>query len=1317
MASSSLVSPTRTTFMKQKLESRKQKCSASGLDEILRIVFSSKKSLPLDSKNPMLGFSNLENHINTALGGISPTVAQSSAAVAHSSKSSPSSSGRKGGYFWEKKQKYVPHQIAPDVTSDGRLGTGNDVSLQGHPLDTVPGDSLAVIGNSNFHSVKASHCVYKGKWMYEVQIGTSGLMQIGWCTSTCKFNRDEGAGDTKHSYAYDGYREAKWTSRCNTKYGEAWEADDIVTCLLDLDNRTTSFLLNGRDLGVAFDDIPTGPGLAYFPVLSLAYKEIAYCNFGLKPMKHPVPGYRPIQDPPADAEEAKYLIGCLESLHRLSRRKPELDRQLDNVSRQVILAHIVQLLGPLMKTPYNVESHLLPFLYSLCDFASSADPYHDLHTILGCLWQYADGREARDCINLVFGCVLRRYRSSPVHVDFHDQTRNLSFMLGLFKHKQTRRNLALHCSFDRHSEIPSLFHIKQVSKHREAGLSKLIPMVWGRDCDPKATYERGYEKLKEKMDTVKKLQREIMQLMVLDGQVPGMVSGAFVKYFRKYLENVVSVHRSEHTVVTPPIVLHSFMQRLVDVVRDLWDKSATTKPGYVKAADGYVPTESFYTDSIDYFDLQRVGGLKSHLLNEHKDELAKEGVSVARGRGGRRPTNEDSPWNEHSAILQLFEDEAAGPSLSTLTRADDDADLDTFNPVLRLARALLNQSNKMTGRDRSITVSRKRSSSEDGDLEKSPTKAHLIELTDGCLLLYSNVMHQHMDKIHTTRTKIVEYATALNEIEIKLKKCTAPNLTDIRDSLTQSHGVLLRHMTELCRAIAWLKASVYDPESQRNLWWLLQLCIRTAHKAAEKGALFTFMPEFYLTAGTRLYKCLREYFAPSQPFEKLPQHDATLRSFIRFLSTFHCDSRVVNNDMKTMLANTITTFITYPLQLKAVETMPMEDLRAFVRNMLYAYDEDKPWTSVGHRILATLWRGSGFAMRYDHPPYVAKVKKLLNREHDPYVPRKLLDCVRELLMTEPTLAGKFVHSILEHLHWSFSEFIGQLQEVHQQNLRGWKGATGLLASLDAQALRQLRIVDMLFELSVSLLRVLELTLAVAPDVFMDWTNNGDSEILSTSLIQCVNQILSRVTNKGSLFDKVVSGKQPGLSSVQHYPLMTSIAGIILKLVKQENKVWADRTVKKLLADASFSMESVGFLLNMQEEEKDDSCVVPRGVTIPYTRSKEKKFVSLQEYEEVMDDEINLLRDAIRFLRREKKNAVTTVEEPMDEDNLCTICYANLVSVVFNPCQHTSCKTCIKQQMMTSKECFYCKAVVESLDEINEQPSITLAAGPSFSGSH
>ena len=55
--------------------------------------------------------------------------------------------------------------------------------------------------------------------MYEVLLGTSGLMQVGWCLASCKFNREEGVGDTKDSYAFDGYREARWNGRSSTKYG------------------------------------------------------------------------------------------------------------------------------------------------------------------------------------------------------------------------------------------------------------------------------------------------------------------------------------------------------------------------------------------------------------------------------------------------------------------------------------------------------------------------------------------------------------------------------------------------------------------------------------------------------------------------------------------------------------------------------------------------------------------------------------------------------------------------------------------------------------------------------------------------------------------------------------------------------------------------------------------------------------------------------------------------------------------------------------------------------------------------------------------
>ena len=48
-------------------------------------------------------------------------------------------------------------------SADGRIGVNGDVGLQSHPLDTVPGDNLALIGSNNFQSVKATHAVYKGK--------------------------------------------------------------------------------------------------------------------------------------------------------------------------------------------------------------------------------------------------------------------------------------------------------------------------------------------------------------------------------------------------------------------------------------------------------------------------------------------------------------------------------------------------------------------------------------------------------------------------------------------------------------------------------------------------------------------------------------------------------------------------------------------------------------------------------------------------------------------------------------------------------------------------------------------------------------------------------------------------------------------------------------------------------------------------------------------------------------------------------------------------------------------------------------------------
>ena len=50
--------------------------------------------------------------------------------------------------------------------------------------------------------------------MYEVTLGTAGIMQLGWATAGCQFSNEEGVGDSVDSYAYDGKRVQRWNISC-----------------------------------------------------------------------------------------------------------------------------------------------------------------------------------------------------------------------------------------------------------------------------------------------------------------------------------------------------------------------------------------------------------------------------------------------------------------------------------------------------------------------------------------------------------------------------------------------------------------------------------------------------------------------------------------------------------------------------------------------------------------------------------------------------------------------------------------------------------------------------------------------------------------------------------------------------------------------------------------------------------------------------------------------------------------------------------------------------------------------------------------------
>lgn len=55
-------------------------------------------------------------------------------------------------------------------------------------------DRLSVNSQGTFSTIRANVAVFKGKWMYELQLGTKGIMQVGWGTSKSKFNHVAGVG-------------------------------------------------------------------------------------------------------------------------------------------------------------------------------------------------------------------------------------------------------------------------------------------------------------------------------------------------------------------------------------------------------------------------------------------------------------------------------------------------------------------------------------------------------------------------------------------------------------------------------------------------------------------------------------------------------------------------------------------------------------------------------------------------------------------------------------------------------------------------------------------------------------------------------------------------------------------------------------------------------------------------------------------------------------------------------------------------------------------------------------------------------------------
>ena len=77
---------------------------------------------------------------------------------------------------------------------------------------------------------------------------------------------------------------------------------------------------NGIDLGIAFDNVPCGKGIAYFPAISLSQNERVKINFGSTPFRHPTLNYLPIDEKPQlSINQADFLLNIFQQIITLGK--------------------------------------------------------------------------------------------------------------------------------------------------------------------------------------------------------------------------------------------------------------------------------------------------------------------------------------------------------------------------------------------------------------------------------------------------------------------------------------------------------------------------------------------------------------------------------------------------------------------------------------------------------------------------------------------------------------------------------------------------------------------------------------------------------------------------------------------------------------------------------------------------------------------------------------------------------------------------------------------------------------------------------------
>lgn len=204
------------------------------------------------------------------------------------------------------------------------------------------------------------------------------------------------------------------------------------------------------------------------------------------------------------------------------------------------------------------------------------------------------------------------------------------------------------------------------------------------------------------------------------------------------------------------------------------------------------------------------------------------------------------------------------------------------------------------------------------------------------------------------------------------------------------------------------------------------------------------------------------------------------------------------------------------------------------------------------------------------------------------------------------------------------------------------------------------------------------------------------EILLQQLCSICNQILNRVTMSSKCF-LFVRQQLTNSDSMNEFNILSSVSAILIELiVKNERTRYL--TLNLLINDLNFQLSSYLYLIGDIKIDNSDSNRGQKLGNIDHkicseinckTRSNFTKYLNDDEFKE-------LKRMLIYIISFNERNEKLKSFDDYQEEDLCTICYANKKTALFIPCLHRSCRSCITIHFLRNSECFFCKIQLDKV---------------------